>query len=162
MWLGNRWEYCVAAIGTAMCGLIMATVNPAYRSDEFKHAAHLVGMRALIMQSSLKTSNYHDILRDAGNIPTLDLIIQVGTGPFPERVVSFNKLLRDHERDKVSLTAHSPHEAVNIQFTSGTTGRPKGATLSHSNILNNAAAFGQRLGFDRDDILICPLPMYHW
>lgn len=163
IWLSNRWEYVVAQMGTAMAGLVLVTINPAYRSQELHHAAKLVGLRVLILQPTLKTSQYHDILAEAGNIPSLQYVIEVGDA-VREGSISFNKILRDNERANFAPLRQlkvNANEPVNIQFTSGTTGHPKGSTLSHRNLLNNAYAFGARLGMTSKDVLVVPLPLYH-
>ena len=161
VWLANRWEYVVCQLGTALAGIVMVTINPAYRGDELGHAARMVGLRGMIMQSELKSSNYHEILHSAGNIPTLEHVIQVGNDPLHRFCLSFNDLLSKHSSLPDGLAMVTGEEATNIQFTSGTTGRPKGAVLSHRNLLNNARDFAANILLVSDDVLVLPLPLYH-
>lgn len=158
IWIPNRWEWIIAQMATALIGVVLVTINPAYRASEFHHAAKLVGLRALILQRSLKGSDYHKILREAGNVPTLEFIIEVGDSVQPG-CISFNSLLQGGSG--FEWAPRDPNEACNIQFTSGTTGHPKGSVLSHRNILNNGHSLGIRLGVSERDVLVCPLPLYH-
>ena len=163
VWLPNRWEWVVTQFACAKAGFILVNVNPAYRSSELHYAAKLVGLRALIMQASLKTSDYHKILSEAGNIPSLLHVIEVGYDVH-EKCISFNKLIFEgssHSDSQLKSKKISCYDAVNIQFTSGTTGHPKGTVLSHHNILNNGYHFGVRLGMKDSDKVLLPVPLYH-
>lgn len=161
IWIPNRWEWIIAQFATALIGVILVTINPAYRSEEFRHAAKLVGLRAVIMQSSFKGSDYFKILDEAGNIPSLQFVIEVDAAS-TSRSIPFKSLLEKKGNDShFAWKRLNPDEACNIQFTSGTTGHPKGATLSHRNILNNAHFLGLRMRVTKDDILICQVPLYH-
>lgn len=162
VWIGSRWEWVVTQMACALAGLVLVNVNPAYRASELHYACKLVGVRALVMQAHLKSSDYHALLAQAGNVPSLEWVVEVGEGPVREGCLSFNDLLR---RGAVAGSSVRPvghaRDACNIQFTSGTTGHPKGSTLSHRNILNNARDTGTRLGLGPTDVLVLPVPLYH-
>lgn len=112
----------------ALAGIILVNVNPAYRATELHYAAKLVGLRGLVLQTHMKGSEYYTILQDAGNIPTLLHVIEVGNNVTRKGSVSFNNLIQ--HRDPSSIVLHLDGsllatDACNIQFTSGTTGHPK-------------------------------------
>ena len=159
-------------LATARLGLVLVSINPAYRTHELGHALRLAGVRALVTASSFKTSNYVGMLAElmpatAGDaegplfdpaLPELRYVIEIGGSTAPARI-AFDSLLIDE--GELPAPALDPDQAINIQFTSGTTGAPKGATLSHRNLLHNGAgaAAGMRLG--PDDRLCIPVPLYH-
>ncbi len=143
-----------------LAGVIMTTMNPAYRASELQHAANLVGIKGIVLQPQIKSSNYHQILKEAGNIPSLDFVFEVGDQHAQPGCVAFNDLLKKADFD-ASSERSSCHEPANIQFTSGTTGSPKGSVLSHFNIVNNADSFARRLLLTESDVLVIPLPLYH-
>jgi len=168
----NCVEWVLTQLATARLGLVLVSINPAYRTHELGHALRLAGVRALVTANHFKTSDYVGMLADlmpatAGalegplfdpNLPELRYVIEIGGSTAAARI-DFNSLLIDEgDLPKPNLDAG---QAINIQFTSGTTGAPKGATLSHRNLLHNAAcaAAGMRLG--PEDKLCIPVPLYH-
>ncbi len=144
-----------------MAGVVLTTMNPAYRASELHHAATLIGIKGLVMQARVKSSDYHAILKEAGNIHSLDWVIEVGESVRPTSVPFNDLLVAPPGGYFVIDESASCRDAANIQFTSGTTGSPKGAVLSHYNIVNNAMSFGRRLMISDRDVLVIPLPLYH-
>ncbi len=181
IWAPNRQEWLVTQFATARIGLILVNINPAYRTAELEYALRRAGCRALVMARRFKTSDYLRMITDlapelamAGErgtvdcvrLPDLKHVILLGDEAPPARALGYRDLLslagpaQTARLDALSA-ALDPDDAINIQFTSGTTGSPKGATLSHFNIINNArhAAMLMRLG-ERDRLCI-PVPLYH-
>ena len=155
IWISNRWEWVVTQIAAAKSDLILVTINPAYRSSEFHYAAKLVHLRALILQWKLKQSDYRDIFDGAGNVPSLEFLIEVGDS-VRDGWISFNQLIQKNFSPPASVPSaiSDPHASCNIQFTSGTTGHPKGTTLSHHNIINNAYFHAERMRLTQADVLV--------
>jgi fatty-acyl-CoA synthase len=179
IWSPNNLEWVLTQFATARAGLILVNINPAYRRVELEYALRNVGCRALIFAPSFKTSDYAAILSsliterectDAGRVrcaafPELERLIQLG----PKRhagFMSFDELCQTAgEADPVGLDSVTevldPDQPVNIQFTSGTTGHPKGATLTHFNIVNNGFFIGEGMRLGPEDRLCIPVPLYH-
>ena len=171
IWSANRAEWILTQFAAARLGLILVTVNPAYRVHEAEHALKLSGCKAVVAQRSHKSSNYHAIL--------LELTCGVDGNRLAElkHVVSLDETMQPgwlswSELERLGTTAVTiPHtqsfpptcseEPINIQFTSGTTGAPKGATLSHRNILNNGYFVGETLRLTSRDRLCLCVPLYH-
>jgi fatty-acyl-CoA synthase len=179
IWSPNGAEWVIAQFATAKAGLILVNINPAYRADELRYVLRKVGCRALITATSFKSSDYLATLTEVAPdfagaasgdlhleiLPELRVVIQIG-GPAHLSAISFDDVARratvDHRRllDGIGPTLQFD-DAINIQFTSGTTGSPKGATLTHHNLLNNSLFTGQLMGFTPDDRLCIPVPFYH-
>ena len=179
IWSQNNAEWVLTQFATAKAGLVMVNINPAYRRAELEYALNKVGCRALIASPSFKSSNYIEMLQDllpelatsqpgqlkATRMPKLEWVIRMGQQVTPG-MLGFADLLQEAspaEGTALQQLGDSLQfdDAINIQFTSGTTGHPKGATLSHHNILNNAYFTGQAMRFGPDDRLCIPVPLYH-
>ena len=172
IWAPNCAEWVLTQFATARLGLVLVSINPAYRPHELGHALRLAGVRALVTARSFKTSDYVGMLAElmpvtAGdvsgplfdpNLPELRYVIEIGGATAGARI-GFNSLLI--EEGELAVPALDPNQAINIQFTSGTTGAPKGATLSHRNLLHNAASAALGMRLDAEDRLCIPVPLYH-
>jgi len=174
IWAPNCAEWTVIQFATAKAGLILVNINPAYRTAELDYALNKVGCAALVMTPAHRGSDYVAMLGDlapelagaepgaltAARLPTLRLVVTIGD----ERHAGCLPFAALTSADHAGLPADiaiDPGDAVNIQFTSGTTGFPKGATLSHRNILNNGFFVGARIGLSPRDRLCIPVPLYH-
>jgi fatty-acyl-CoA synthase len=166
IWSPNNAEWVVAQFATAKAGLILVTINPAYRTHELEYAINKVGCSALILAPAFKSSNYIEMLRSlAGRLPSLRLIIRLGNERTPGMVrfadvpAAAGEVHRDELRRLTGILQFD--DPINIQFTSGTTGKPKGATLSHHNILNNGFFVAEAIRLTKNDRLCIPVPFYH-
>jgi fatty-acyl-CoA synthase len=179
IWSPNNAEWVVTQFATAKAGLILVNINPAYRVFELEYVLNKVGCKALITASEFKSSNYTDMLRElapevvecsgvdlhAARLPTLKAIISLSE-------MSIRGMLRFADIPSLTTSAHREqlarlsdelrfNDAVNIQFTSGTTGFPKGATLTHHNVLNNGFFVGESIRLTSSDRVCIPVPLYH-
>jgi len=168
IWAPNRYEWTLAQFATAKAGLVLVNVNPAYRRAELEYAMNKVECKALILAPALKTSNYLEIASDlmkAGKLPHLKHVVRLGPEKTPGMLNFDDVAQAGGNAEKMKLAELAPRlqfdDAINIQFTSGTTGHPKGATLSHHNILNNGYFVGEGLKLTPDDRLCIPVPLYH-
>ncbi|KFP01357.1 hypothetical protein N300_04892, partial [Calypte anna] len=179
MWGPNKYEWVLMQFATAQAGIILVSVNPGYQALELEFVLRKVGCKALVFPTQFKTQKYYDILKQScpeleksspggiksKRLPDLSIVVTVDS-----------KLPGTFHMDEVMQAGDSSHmkqlravqgtlscnEPINIQFTSGTTGSPKGATLSHGNIVNNANLIGQRLGITEQDYRCgIPAPLYH-
>jgi fatty-acyl-CoA synthase len=179
IWSQNNAEWLLAQLATAKAGLILVNINPAYRGGELQYALNKVKCRALIVSPSFKSSNYLGMLQElapelrfckpgkleSAALPSLSLVIRLGE----ERtagMLNFDALQGDASASELahleSVAAELQFDdPINIQFTSGTTGQPKGATLTHHNILNNGFFVGAAMHFSEADRLCIPVPLYH-
>jgi fatty-acyl-CoA synthase len=156
----NCVEWVLTQLATARIGAILVSVNPAYRTHELHHTLHLSGVRALVTAARFKSSDYLGIIAEiAPGLPDLQHVIEVG-GKGDGGRIAFDALLLPGGpvAPRVALGESQP---INIQFTSGTTGAPKGATLSHRNLLHNAASAAAGMQLGPDDMLCIPVPLYH-
>jgi fatty-acyl-CoA synthase len=168
IWAPNTAEWALTQFATAKAGLVLVNVNPAYRRAELEYAMNKVECKALILAPALKSSNYLEItdeLVKAGRLPHLRHVIRLGTEKTPG-MLNFDDVARaGGNAEKMRLAELAGllqfDDAINIQFTSGTTGHPKGATLSHHNILNNGFFVAEGLKFTPQDRLCIPVPLYH-
>lgn len=178
IWAPNCAEWTVTQFATARAGIVLVNINPAYRVSELEYTLRKVGVKALICATSFKTSDYLDMVEalypvnqtgqrefESGRTPDLRHRIVIG-GPAREGWLTFDEVCaigRGRTPDEMQRIAASlsPFDPINIQFTSGTTGLPKGATLSHHNVLNNAYFVGLGMGLTEGDRLCVPVPLYH-
>jgi fatty-acyl-CoA synthase len=179
IWSPNNIEWLITQFATAKAGLILVNINPAYRKAELSYTLEKVACKALILASAFKSSNYIGMLHDiapaiktsrAGQLklsalPALRSLIVLSEKPVAG-MFRFDDIAAMAPADAVEQLAaraatSQPDDAVNIQFTSGTTGLPKGATLTHFNVLNNGYFTGQAMSLTRLDRLCIPVPLYH-
>jgi fatty-acyl-CoA synthase len=179
IWSPNNAEWAIAQFATAKAGLILVNINPAYRLTELEYALNKAGCVALITAARFKTSDYLAMLRElapelamarpgelhASRLPDLRLVITIGAEDVPGtvRFDHVSLLARDAERSWLAALAQQLQfdDPINIQFTSGTTGFPKGATLSHHNILNNGLFIAGAMKLTEHDRVCIPVPLYH-
>jgi fatty-acyl-CoA synthase len=178
IWAHNGAEWLLMQIATAKVGIVLVNINPAYRVTELEYALNKVGCRMLVTMSAFKTSDYLSIVRelapevdgcipgalDARRAPQLKTVVQLGSSGVPG-MLSFAELLATGEDGDAAVmklgATLKPGDPINIQFTSGTTGFPKGATLTHRNILNNGFFIGEAMRLTELDRLCIPVPLYH-
>lgn len=179
IWSQNCAEWVLVQFATARAGLVMVNINPAYRRSELEYVLDKVGCAALILAPAFKSSDYLEILHDvvpevrtsapgqlqSARLPHLRHVIRLGTEPTPG-MHNFDAVLVPEGDPRLEQLAQLEaglqfDEPVNIQFTSGTTGAPKGATLTHHNILNNGFFVGEAMRLTSDDRLCIPVPLYH-
>ncbi|MCP1292363.1 AMP-binding protein [Chromobacterium sp. S0633] len=179
IWSQNNAEWVLTQFATAKAGLIMVNINPAYRRSELEYALSKVGCRALILSPSFKSSDYLAMAADllpelaasepgrlkSAAMPQLEIVIRLGRQRTPGMFNFADLMAAPSAEEKAGLQRLGEtlqfDDVINIQFTSGTTGSPKGATLTHHNILNNAYFAGAAMAFGPDDRLCIPVPLYH-
>jgi fatty-acyl-CoA synthase len=179
IWSPNNAEWTVTQFATAKAGLILVNINPAYRLSELEYALNKVGCRALVTATSFKTSDYIGMINtlapelrharpghlDAAKLPALRIVIQIGAAPAPGTIPFDNVYGMGDASHRAHLDELAGKlqfdEPINIQFTSGTTGLPKGATLTHHNILNNGYFLGEAMRYTEHDKVCIPVPLYH-
>ena len=160
IWAPNCAEWTITQFATAKIGVILVNVNPAYRTHEFAYVVNQSGMRLLISATRHKTSDYRSMIEQtAGECPGLQRVVYLDTDDWAALVAQGRELPADAVARR--MAGLSPNDPINIQYTSGTTGRPKGATLSHLNILNNGYFTTELINLGPDDRLCIPVPFYH-
>jgi fatty-acyl-CoA synthase len=184
IWSPNNSEWVLTQFATAKAGLILVNINPAYRAVELEYALDKVGCRALILAERFRSSDYVGILRElvpelddavpgnlvSARLPALRAVVTLGAGKLGEGkhagclrfadVIAAGGATEAKRVDQLAPILQFD-EPINIQFTSGTTGFPKGATLSHHNILNNGFFIGEAMRLTPEDRLCIPVPLYH-
>jgi fatty-acyl-CoA synthase len=179
IWSPNCSQWVLTQFAAAKAGLILVTINPAYRLSELEYTLNKVGVKALVAAEAFKTSDYVGMVQAvapelltsqpgalaAARLPTLRAAIKIGGPPRPGWLAfdAVAGLAGDADRARLAQIASTldRHDPINIQFTSGTTGLPKGATLSHRNILNNGYFVGLAQTLGPDDRICIPVPLYH-
>ncbi|MCV3272023.1 AMP-binding protein [Roseobacter sinensis] len=179
IWAPNRPEWVLTQFATARIGAILVNINPAYRVFELEFALRKTGCKALILAERFKSSDYVGMIRDAapelasaapgaltaGDLPDLKSVIVCGDAPHPgcfsfAEIEARGAAVPQSRLDAITA-ALDPDDPINIQFTSGTTGLPKGATLTHRNIVNNANFVTAAMALTEADRLCIPVPFYH-
>jgi fatty-acyl-CoA synthase len=160
IWSPNRAEWTLLQYATARVGIIQVSVNPAYRTSELEYALHQSGCRMLVAAPSFKTSDYAAMTAEVRpELPELERAIFFDTPEWDELLEGGSAISTDEVRARAAEVAFD--DPVNIQYTSGTTGFPKGATLSHHNILNNGYFVAEYIRLTGEDRLCIPVPFYH-
>ncbi|HTK67260.1 MAG TPA: AMP-binding protein [Pseudonocardia sp.] len=160
MWAPNCAEWTITQIATAKIGAILVNVNPAYRTHEFAYVVNQSGMRMLLAATSFKTSDYRAMVgQTAGECPTLERVVYVDGADWAELIEQGRAVPESTVVER--MAALRPDDPINIQYTSGTTGFPKGATLSHRNIINNGFFVTDTINLTHRDRLCIPVPFYH-
>ncbi|HYQ53387.1 MAG TPA: AMP-binding protein [Pseudomonas sp.] len=179
IWAPNCAQWCILQLATAKVGAILVNINPAYRVGELGYVLRQSGCRWLVCADAFKTSDYHAMVQElvpelsravlgelaSECLPDLRGVVSLAANP-PPGFLPWQALA--DWAGQTSVEAYTARQAslqfdqpVNIQYTSGTTGAPKGATLSHYNILNNGFMVGESLGLTRADRMVIPVPLYH-
>jgi fatty-acyl-CoA synthase len=180
IWSPNRIEWLMTQFATARIGAVMVNINPAYRLAELEYALNKVSCKAIISAEKFKTSMYLQMLQElapelataapgdlhAARLPDLRIVIRMcdtetpGMLTFSDVIESGRAVFDPTRLDAIGATLN-PNDPINIQFTSGTTGNPKGATLTHRNVVNNARYIAMAMRLTEEDSLCIPVPLYH-
>ena len=160
IWAPNCAEWTLTQYATAKIGAILVNINPAYRTHELTYVLGQAGIRMLVTAASFKTSDYVAMVQASRpQCPALEQVFVIGQGSWDALLAGADSVTPEQLADtQRSLTGD---EAINIQYTSGTTGFPKGATLSHHNILNNGYLVGEMCRYTEEDRICIPVPFYH-
>ncbi len=160
IWSPNCPEWTLLQYATAKVGAILVNVNPAYRSHELAYVVNQSGMRLLVSAVAHRSSDYRAMVEQVrGECPELTDVVFIGEAGWDDLVARGADV--DPERLAQRMAALDTDDPINIQYTSGTTGFPKGATLSHHNILNNGYFVGELVGYTEQDRICLPVPFYH-
>ncbi len=168
IWSPTCVEWTVLQFAAARVGAILVNVNPAYRPSELAYALRQSGVRVLVTARQFKTSDYLDMVAEVrAELPALERVVVIGSDRVPgaDDLLLHELIAAGRDIDIARLTEREarldPDDPINIQYTSGTTGNPKGATLTHHNILNNARSVADVLGYTHNDRVCIPVPLYH-
>ncbi|MEW5511218.1 AMP-binding protein [Pseudomonas asiatica] len=179
IWSPNCAQWCILQLASAKVGAILVNINPAYRVGELEYVLRQSGCRWLVCADAFKTSDYHAMVQELApelasatpgemaseRLPDLRGVVSLAANP-PAGFLPWQALAERAGQTSVEAYAKRQQslqfdQPVNIQYTSGTTGAPKGATLSHYNILNNGFMVGESLGLTACDRMVIPVPLYH-
>ena len=179
IWAPNRSEWCITQFATSKIGVILVNINPSYRLNEVEYVLNQSGCSGIIIAPAFKTSDYTGMLQmlapelqqsepgrlQAAKLPSLTTVIRMGSDSVPgmlrwDELMTVGTPISD-EQLRERQREQEFDDPINIQYTSGTTGFPKGATLSHHNILNNGYSVAHLQNFTADDRLCIPVPLYH-
>lgn len=176
IWSPNRAEWLVTQFATARIGAILVNINPAYRQAELEYALNKAGVRMIITATRFKSSDYLGMLLalapellvaepgqlHAARLPHLQFAVRMGDDRTPGMLNYADLLAASDIAGLDNITRElTPHDPINIQFTSGTTGNPKGATLTHHNVVNNGRFVAMSMRLGAADRLCIPVPLYH-
>ncbi len=160
IWAPNCAEWSMVQYATAKIGAILVNINPAYRTHELSYVLNESGLRTLISATDFKASDYRSMVDEVrGDCAALTDVVYIATSDWTELLADGGALAEKDVTER--LESLEPTDPINIQYTSGTTGFPKGATLSHRNILNNGYFVTELIGFTELDRLVIPVPFYH-
>lgn len=160
IWAPNCAEWTLVQYAAARAGAVLVNVNPAYRTHELSYAINQSGLALMVAATSFKSSDYTAMLREvAPQCPDLRRVVHIGTDDWDALVAGGADVTDEALRERA--TSLHPDDPINIQYTSGTTGYPKGATLTHRNILGNGFMTTELIGLGPDDRLCIPVPFYH-
>jgi len=160
MWSPNYAEWVYVQFATAKIGAIQVNINPAYRTSELEYAMNQSGCTMLVTRTEYLTSAYRDMVEQVRpNCPDLEHVVYFDTDDWADLIAAGQSMTSDDLR--VRMASLSQNDDINIQYTSGTTGFPKGATLSHRAILNDAKFVGAMCDYDETDRVAIPVPFYH-
>ncbi|HEY3775751.1 MAG TPA: AMP-binding protein [Solirubrobacteraceae bacterium] len=160
IWSPNRHEWTLVQYATAKLGVILVNINPAYRTSELEYALRQSGCRLLIAAESFKSSDYRSMVGEVRDgVETLECVVFLG-GEEWQAFLAGGGAVDPGQIERIG-EGLEPTDPINIQYTSGTTGFPKGATLTHRNILNNGYFVGEYCRFSEEDRLCIPVPFYH-
>jgi fatty-acyl-CoA synthase len=158
IWAPNCVEWVLVQFATAKVGAILVNINPAYRTHELEYALRQAGVKLLVSARAFKTSDYMAMVDEVrGGLPALQAVVFLDGAEWDE--LAATPVDSDAVRERMASLAFD--DAINIQYTSGTTGFPKGATLSHHNILNNGFFVGELVEYTEADRVCVPVPFYH-
>jgi fatty-acyl-CoA synthase len=160
MWSPNNAEWVYIQFAAAKTGVILVNINPAYQREELRHALAQSGCRALVSATGFKSSDYAAMVDDVrSSLPDLEHVVFLDTPDWDALLIAGDQIgATELSARSASLDNHDP---INIQYTSGTTGSPKGATLSHRNLLNNGYFLGEGFRYTEEDRVCVPVPFYH-
>jgi fatty-acyl-CoA synthase len=160
IWAPNCLPWFLTQYATARIGAILVNINPAYRTHELAFVLEQAGISTLISAVSFKTSEYRQMIEQVrGTLPALKDVVYLGDPSWDELLAAGSSVTAEQVRERAD--ALSFDDPINIQYTSGTTGFPKGATLSHHNILNNGYFVGEGMSYSEQDRICVPVPFYH-